>query len=250
MSSLDENILSPEGSIDNIMGVELETLHGAGIFSCRGSTKSSHWSIPWADLMMTMFVFFAVLYIYDACKKDMPPKFNETKSDPYQKVKPEVTEDLSRFYETSRNIIKAEELKDITTVKLIKDKAVKIILPCDVLFDAGQAELKENAIGSLKTVGRLLNETNLPVTVSGHTDNLPIHTDRFPSNWELSTVRACVAAKFLIEKANIAPSRIQVIGYAENRPISSNETAEGRSTNRRVEVIVSKEHISYNLSKL
>ena len=250
MNSFDENFFSSEDRANSGMDIDLDSLNGAGIFSGRGITKSSHWSIPWADLMMTMFVFFAVLYIYDTYKKETPPSRNEHSSDIQKEIKPEETEDLTRFFEQSTQILKAEELRDITTVKLIKDKAVKIILPGDVLFDTGQAELRSNAMGSLEAVGRLLKTTNLAVTVSGHTDNVPIHTDRFPSNWELSTARACVAAKFLIEKANVAPSRIQVIGYAENRPLSSNETPEGRSANRRVEIIVSKEHISDNLSPL
>jgi len=250
VSSFDENFISSEDNPDNVMGIDLESLHGAGIFSSRGNTKSSHWSIPWADLMMTMFVFFAVLYIYDAYKKETPPSLNETNSNLQEEIKSEQTEDISQFYEMSKQMLKTEELKDNPTVKLIKDKAVKIILPSDVLFDIGKAELKADSIGSLEAVGRLLKETNLAVTVSGHTDNVPINTERFPSNWELSATRACAAAKLLIEEANVAPSRIQVIGYAENRPISSNETSAGRSANRRVEVIVSKEHISDNLSPL
>lgn len=250
MSSFDENFLSSEDKADNAMGIDLESLHGDAIFSGRSIAKSSHWSIPWADLMMTMFVFFAVLYMYDSYQKKTPPSANETSSTLNKETKPEENEDLSQFYEMSKQMLKAEELKDITTVKLIKDKAVKIILPSDVLFDIGKAELKADAIGSLEAVGRLLQVTNLAVTVSGHTDNVPIHTERFPSNWELSTARACVAAKYLIEKADINPARIQVIGYAENRPISSNDNPEGRSANRRVEVIVSKEHISDNLSPL
>ncbi|MGD9159454.1 MAG: OmpA family protein [Desulfobacteraceae bacterium] len=250
MSSFDENFLSSEDRAGNVMGIDLDSLHGPVFFPAGGTTKSSHWSIPWADLMMTMFVFFAVLYIYDSYHKKNPPSANETSSTVDKEIKPEENEDLSQFYEKSKQMLKAEELKDITTVKLIKDKAVKIILPSDVLFDVGKAELKADAIGSLEAVGRLLKVTDLAVTVSGHTDNVPIHTDRFPSNWELSTARACVAAKYLIENANVAPARIQVIGYAENRPISSNETPEGRSANRRVEVIVSKEHISDNLSPL
>ena len=254
MSSFDENLLSSEDKAANVMGIDFEFLHGDGVFSSRGTAKSSHWSIPWADLMMTMFVFFAVLYIYDAYKEEMLPSPAEANSGIQEEIKPEekptANEDLSRFYEMSKQILTAEEFEYTTAVTLIKDKAVKIILPSDVLFDTGQAGLKTDAIGSLEAVGRLLKETNLAVTVSGHTDNVPIHTDRFPSNWELSTARACVAAKFLIEKADVAPTRIQVIGYAENRPISSNETPEGRSANRRVEVIVSKEHISDNLSPL
>jgi chemotaxis protein MotB len=169
-----------------------------------------------------------VLYIYPTTK------LNEVKAAP--------KEDLSQLYKESRETFRAKNFKDIASVELTDDKAVKIILPSDILFNIGQAEINTAASGSLVAVGELIKDKGYAVTVAGHTDNIPIKSDKFPSNWELSTARACGAANFLIDEMDIPPERIQVIGYAEYRPIASNETPEGRSANRRVEVIISKNH--------
>jgi chemotaxis protein MotB len=228
----------------------LEPLHGAGIFFNREIKKSSHWSVPWSDLMMTMFVLFAVLYAYHSSNTEVQASSGKLSVNYREEIKPVKKEVLSPNYEISTETLRLEDLKDISTVELSKNTAVKIILPSDVLFDTGEAELKSDAIGSLMAVGQLIEGTDNAVTVAGHTDNIPIQTERFPSNWELSAARACVAAKFLIDETNIPPDRIQVIGYAENRPIASNETPAGRNVNRRVEVIISKEHISDNLNHL
>lgn len=246
----EENQSLPENSVGNRVDTYLEPLHGAGIFFSRETGKSSHWSVPWSDLMMTMFVLFALLYVYHTTNKEVQASSGAPIIKYHEEIQPVQKEVLVPHYEITTETLRLEDLKDISSVELTQEKAVKIILPSDVLFDTGEAELKSNAVGSLMDVGQLIQGTDYAVTVAGHTDNIPIQTDRFPSNWELSTARACVAAKFLIDEANIPPSQIQVIGYAENRPIETNETSEGRSANRRVEVIISKEHISDNLKSL
>ncbi len=241
---------SPENNTDSGVDIYLEPLHGTGIFYNRDTRKSSHWSVPWSDLMMTMFVLFALLYVYHSTNKEVQASSGEPGINYQVEIQADLTEDMPRDHEVSTEILRIEDLKDIASVEVAKEKAVKIILPSDVLFDTAEAELKKEAIGSLMAVGQLIQGTNYAVTVAGHTDNIPIQTDRFPSNWELSTARACVAAKFLIDEADIPPSQLQVTGYAENRPIETNETPEGRKANRRVEVIISKEHISDNLTTL
>ena len=250
MPPFEKNHSLPKDSVENGLNTELEPLHGAGIFYSREFKKSSHWSVPWSDLMMTMFVLFAVLYVYHSSNKEVQASSGESSINFKEEVKYVEKEVLSPPHEISTETLRLEDLKDIASVELTKDKAVKIILPCDVLFDTAEAELESDAIGSLIAVGQLIQGMDYAITVAGHTDNIPINTERFPSNWELSTARACVAAKFLIDEANIRPSQIQVIGYAENRPIETNETAAGRSANRRVEVIISKDHISDNLNHL
>jgi chemotaxis protein MotB len=74
--------------------------------------------------------------------------------------------------------------------------------------------------------------------VEGHTDNVPIRNARFPSNWELSTARATTVVAYLIERFKFAPERLSAGGYSEYRPVESNATAEGRSRNRRVDIVV------------
>ena len=243
-----ENLPVSEENSGYGITTDLELLNGAGIFSNREIKNSSHWSLPWSDLMMTMFILFCILYAYKTSNKEVTASPLKPEIIYQEKIRPVPKEDLTGLYEMSRETLRARDFKDVASVELTRDKAVKIILPSDILFDTGQAELKPDALGSLAAVGALLKDKNYAITVAGYTDNIPINTDRFPSNWELSTARACVAAKFLIDESDISPGQIQVVGYADNRPIASNETPEGRCANRRVEIIISKEQFSDNLN--
>jgi chemotaxis protein MotB len=107
-----------------------------------------------------------------------------------------------------------------------------------VLFDSGEATLKARSGALLRQIARLLKiDTTHPITVEGHTDPLPIRSARFPSNWELSTARASSVVRFFIERG-LLPQRMTAAGYAALHPLASNSTADGRSRNRRVEVVL------------
>lgn len=103
----------------------------------------------------------------------------------------------------------------------------------DVLFPSGSATLSAEAIALMQTVGVTLADINNPIFIEGHTDNVPINTTQFPSNWELSAARAASVLKLLSENG-VAPSQMTVLGYGEQRPLQTNETTEGRAANRRV----------------
>jgi chemotaxis protein MotB len=114
-------------------------------------------------------------------------------------------------------------------IRLLTDK---------VLFDSGQAQLKPEAQPVLTRVAKLLGVADdHDVQVEGHTDNVPIHGSQYPTNWELSTARASVVVRFLIEHG-AAKMRMAASGYAALHPISDNTTHAGRSRNRRVEIVL------------
>jgi chemotaxis protein MotB len=106
------------------------------------------------------------------------------------------------------------------------------------LFDLGQADLKPEARAILDNVASILRSLPNPIRVEGHTDNLPINTYRFPSNWELSTARATTVVRYLAEKHGIPPDRLSAAGYGEWRPVAPNDTPEHRAQNRRVDIVV------------
>jgi chemotaxis protein MotB len=112
------------------------------------------------------------------------------------------------------------------------------VLTDDLLFASGQATLSGQATGLLGEIAQLLNidETH-PISVEGNTDNVPIHSSQFPSNWELSTARAGSVVEFLIEHG-VAASRLTAAGNADQRPVASDATAAGRARNRRVEIVM------------
>ncbi len=105
-------------------------------------------------------------------------------------------------------------------------------------FRSGSAELSNSYIPLLEEVRNVLSDMSGEIRVQGHTDNIPINTPRFRSNWELSTSRAVSVAHALIEGGVLNPNRVQVSGFADTRPVDTNETPEGRARNRRVEIVV------------
>jgi len=112
------------------------------------------------------------------------------------------------------------------------------VLTDQLLFASGQATLNPRADGLLTEIGQLLNvdETH-PIAVEGNTDNVPIHSSLFPSNWQLSTARASTVVQYLIEHS-VSPHRLTATGYADQRPLASDATAAGRARNRRVEIVL------------
>ena len=106
-------------------------------------------------------------------------------------------------------------------------------------FRSGFADIQPGFQPLLNRVGNALSATEGPVTVEGHTDNVPIaFSDRFQSNWDLSAARSAAVADYLLGNTEIQQGRLTVVGYADTKPLESNDTAEGRSKNRRIEIIV------------
>lgn len=112
-----------------------------------------------------------------------------------------------------------------------------------ILFDSGAAQLKQEGLPVLAAVADLARRFHGQLAVEGHTDDRPIRTDLFPSNWELSGARSSVVLRYLLNE-QIAAERVHVAGYADRRPIASNETEEGRARNRRVEFVFETERDS------
>ena len=129
------------------------------------------------------------------------------------------------------------ELADAFTVD-VTERGIVIHFTDRVLFDLGRAELRPDAERVLRGVFDVLASWPHHIRVEGHTDNLPIETVQFPSNWELSTARAARVVRFVVEEGKIPPERLSAAGYGEYRPIADNGTAAGRARNRRVDVVL------------
>jgi len=129
--------------------------------------------------------------------------------------------------------LKLGDQLDITEVA----DAVRIDLANDVVFALGRAELHNEGKQVLDQLIELFSNENYNIDVEGHTDNLPIKTAQFPSNWELSSMRATQVARYLISQG-IAPTRLRAVGYADTKPRQENDSAENRAKNRRVTFVV------------
>ncbi len=107
-----------------------------------------------------------------------------------------------------------------------------------VLFESGRAQLRPEALTMLDLLSPTLEDLPNQIRVEGHTDDVPISTLQFPSNWELSTVRATSVLRYLLEIGEFSPQKMSAAGYGEHRPRATNETDEGRAMNRRVDVVL------------
>ena len=116
-------------------------------------------------------------------------------------------------------------------------RGVTLDINASMLFRPGEASIQAEAMGTLADVAKILVSEDMPIEVEGHTDNLPIGTTQFPSNWELSSARASSVVRLFIEEG-IAANRLNATGFADNFPLMSNDTMEGRARNRRVAVTV------------
>jgi chemotaxis protein MotB len=139
---------------------------------------------------------------------------------------------------TSRVESGLSPLIDDKVVKLKKnDLWIEIEIKSSILFPSGSAVLQAKARPVLRDVAKILSDFENQIQVEGFTDNVPIDTEAFPSNWELSAARAA-SVVHLFSSAGVKPSRLSAVGYGEYKPIASNDTAQGRRKNRRVNIIV------------
>ncbi len=114
---------------------------------------------------------------------------------------------------------------------------ITVEINASVLFPVGEALIGDEAARSLSAVAQVLAGADFPITIEGHTDNVPISTPRFPSNWELSAVRASSVVRLFVE-AGVAPSRLTAAGYGDQRPVADNDSDAGRARNRRVTLLI------------
>jgi chemotaxis protein MotB len=236
------------------------------------------WLVSYADFITLLFAVFVVLYAMGQSDKKkveevmqsiqasfgmanagaVAPKINVISSKSISimpSIKPELSIAPAGKIGRGQGKVRAEE-KDFRQIKssieayLVKQGAQNkvalnitrrgliVSLKEAGFFDSGQAQIKPEAYELINTISEAMTQYNNPLRVEGHTDNVPINTSLFPSNWELSTARATNGLKYLIKHFDVDPDKISATGYAEFRPIADNATTEGRGKNRRVDLVM------------
>ncbi len=209
-----------------------------------------HWSVPWSDLMMVMMVMFAVLFVTKPSEQNSRELHNKTNSNSIVKASPNHQEksidkspDASipaeEILRLSEKLVTEANLDNIDVV-LTENQAVKVSVRGNLLFDSGSAELKEDAIQFLNKLAGVIASNNYMIEVSGHTDDFPIKTTTYPTNWELSSARASRVARYLIEAGNLNPGRFTVSGHAFYRPVAKSIDSTNKAQNRRVEILITR----------
>jgi chemotaxis protein MotB len=149
-----------------------------------------------------------------------------------EEVRKQLEQEVKKLTENTEHKNKISVFQDERGIVLrIMDRA---------FFDEGKADLKDSAKKALQKIAPIIANSNSEIRIEGHTDDVPIHTSEFRSNWELSTRRATEVVRHLIEKYDYPSQEISASGYAEYRPIAGNDTAANRALNRRIEIILVK----------
>ena len=147
--------------------------------------------------------------------------------------------DIERLGEQFRELAKQEGLESTVTVSASPNgKRLTVRLSESLLFAAGNSMLTPEAQSLIDKIADIIRKANKPVRVEGHTDNVPIHTAQFQSNWELSTARASSVIRYMVDQLGFSPEILSASGYGEYRPIAPNDTSENRAKNRRVEFVI------------
>ena len=226
------------------------------------------WLVSYADFMTLLFAFFVVMYAlssvnegkYRILSNAMVNAFNSAQGSPaanpgavvlppiavVQKpnVAPKAPDaEKQRQRDKMRNVAKdilavMAPLIEQGKVRVLEtSRGVTIEINDSILFSPGQALLQPPLVKALRAIADVLAPTDFPVTIEGHTDNVPIRNAQFPSNWELSAVRATTVLR-LFADSGVAADRLTAIGYADTRPVESNLSVEGRARNRRVSILI------------
>ena len=171
---------------------------------------------------------------------------NEVKEAPEENINPSTGEGIAEGDRVKKNLAEiADDIRyelipfiddDLIVVNNTNDK-IEIEIKSEMLFASGEARLKSNVIPVLSNMATIMSTFNNPIQVEGFTDDQPIKTLTFPSNWELSAARAASVVHLLMRKG-IDPERMSATGYAEFKPVADNSTKEGRQKNRRVMIII------------
>lgn len=210
------------------------------------------WLLTYADLITLLMIFFVVLYSLSQVEQK---KFEQLSTSlrfvfggggsligqyPGNAILPsplDTDSGLSVALEDYEKYMAQAGMQE-STQAAVEDRGLVITIQDKLTFQPASAQLTPRAKVQMMLLAKLLNQTNNYVRVEGYTDNTPISTGQFQSNWQLSAVRAANIAEFLVREGGVTPQRISAIGYGEYRPVASNSTEAGRAKNRRVEIIL------------
>lgn len=236
---------------------------------------ADEWIITFSDMMSLLLCFFVLLFSMSTIEKE---KFKQlalslqsalgTQEIPQAgtreglemkkkeaKPKPEAVDELGGMAKKEMKKIKSDIEEFIVKNQLggkvnakIDGRGVVITISDVVLFPAGEADINPEASPLMEKLKELLKEFDYKVRVDGHTDNVPINTPQYPSNWELSTARASRIVRYFIDNG-IAPERLSAQGFAEYQPLADNSTPENRAKNRRVEIVYTREAMEQQLAE-
>jgi chemotaxis protein MotB len=238
----------------------------------RSRVSHDRWLVSYADFITLMFAFFVVLYATASADEKKQAQVSESinsafhalgifpssAAQPSNATAPpgpentapavntsgadalaaaEVREDLNRVQSELTQALSSQIAGRTVSIQMGRDGLI-ISLREAGFFASGSATPRPETLPVLRKIAASLAGTPFDLRIEGHTDNVPIHTSEFDSNWELSTARATSVARLFLDENLLSPERLSAAGYAEYHPVASNDTADGRAENRRVDLVV------------
>lgn len=222
------------------------------------------WMITYSDMITILTCLFIMFFVMSAkentvlseIKEDLTEQVdvleeeNKTLNSENQDLLKENQKLAMSLFEIS-DFKESLEVSDEKFIKFLKENnllnAVNIVpseegllirFKDNILFNSGQSEVTSQGYEVLKQIGEKIKTLDNDIRIEGYTDDIPMHTVRFPSNWELSASRAISVVKYFIDDIGIDEKRLSFSGWGERKPIADNDTAEGRSQNRRIEITI------------
>lgn len=218
-------------------------------------TGHSRWMVPYADLLTLLLGLFLVLFTASKAPAGQHAVPVEQTPAPMTAQTPKLaperakikTQDAQLAARIEKQLGAGFKLKGVAIRQ--QERGLVISLKDSVLFAPGSADLSPAA---RKTLDRLTQQltsamggSTRPIRVEGHTDNTPITTARYPSNWELSTTRATNIVRYLISSRHFAPEKLSAAGYGQFKPVENNSSIEGKQKNRRVDIVILNENTAH-----
>ena len=203
-----------------------------------GRENLERWLLTYADLITLLLAFFIMMYTLSISDAQRFRSLSKELGNIFTgEIGPAPGEGLLDIKERVSSYIKEKGLEGWVKA-MIEERGLVIRIMTTSFFEEGKADLTPDMKAVLDEIAPMIKDLPNKVQVEGHTDNKPIHNERFRSNWELSVARATEVVRYLIEKHGFPPERIAAIGYGEYRPIAPNDTELNRARNRRVEIVI------------
>ena len=215
--------------------------------------NTNAWMDTYADTITLLLTFFILLYSFSTTDNErlqliaaalkgeitgIPMKLENTPDISLEDIEQGIGEKRKKaLLNHFKEIIDKNALTDSVKVRE-EDSGVVLQLSENVLFDLGKADLKPESIKVLDIISTLIPSISNEIMVQGHTDNIPISSGTYKSNWELSTARAITVLRYFIETKGFDPTRFSATGYGEYKPLVDNSTEENRAINRRVDILI------------
>lgn len=215
--------------------------------------NTNAWMDTYADTITLLLTFFILLYSFSTIDNEKlkqiasslkgqvsgTPMVVEPIGDEVEILEPGVgsKNPYDILVEKVTTIIEENGLSDVITIRE-EDAGVILQLGNSILFDSSKAILKSESFEALDVISSIIPQIDNEIMVQGHTDNRPINSYVYPSNWELSTARAVAVVKYFINEKGLDPTRFSATGYGENRPLVENTSSANMEINRRVDILI------------